>query len=161
MGVNISKEYLDALITSQKQFKTFPRREMASERQFMRNEFEAYAPILDESFHVFMRQSIVFLENYSIGLVWNRKNDKPVILFRCNGPHGGNENSSHRFVTHIHRLNLEEAAVNRFVETDTKETEEYTTFEDAAWFFLSYCGFRIEEIEKYFPFLRRMNLFGK
>lgn len=157
--MDISAARLEELITAKKHLLGSPKKKMIVERQFKRNDFDAYSPAVDEKFHVFMRQNTNLPENYSIGLLWNRKNDESVILFRCNGPHGGNANSPHRFITHTHRLNLKEAEKDNFIETDTRETDEFSTFEDAALFFFSYCGFDTVEMQKYFPFIYNIPLF--
>lgn len=157
--MEISPERLEALITAKKQITMPPKKEMIIDRKFKRNDFDAYSPTLHEYYHIFMRQNIDLPDNYSIGLMLNRKDEKPIIIFRCNGPHGGNENSPHLFVTHIHKLNVENAKNDTFQETDTKETDEFSTFEDAAFFFFNYCGFDEIEMQKYFPFLYNISLF--
>lgn len=157
--MNISSEWLEELIASAKKVTIPPKKEMIIERQCRRNQFDAYSPELDETFHVFMRQNCILPDDYSVGLMWNRKEAEPIIIFRCNGPHGGNENISHKFCTHIHRLNLELALEDVFRENDTTETEEYSTFEDALFFFLSRCGFNTNEMQPYFPFLYNISLF--
>ncbi|MBR1759918.1 MAG: hypothetical protein IJ741_01895 [Schwartzia sp.] len=157
--MDISAERLEELITAKKQITAPPKKGMTIERQCKRNQFDAYAPELDESFHVFMRQNCILPDDFSVGLMWNRKDGEPIILFRCNGPHGGNENVPHKFCTHIHRLNLEKAVEDIFKENDTTETKEYSTFEDAIFFFLTHCGFDTAEMQSYFPFLYNISLF--
>lgn len=157
--MDISPKRLEELITSAKQIMVSPKKGMTIERQCKRNQFDAVAPELDETFHVFMRQNCTLPDDYFIGLMWNRKEEESITLFRCNGPHGGNENIPHKFCTHIHRLNLELATEDVFRENDTTETDAYSTFEDALFFFLAHCGFDTSEMQPYFPFLYNISLF--
>ena len=46
-----------------------------------------------------------------------------------------------------------------YTEDDICETKEYSTFEDAALFFFSYCGFNETELQPFFPFLYNISLF--
>ncbi|MGI4805221.1 MAG: hypothetical protein ACRYFL_10645 [Janthinobacterium lividum] len=56
------------------------------------------------SFSGFITQNLTFAENFSIGLVFNSKEDKgKITLLRCNGPHGMTK-ELHHAVCHIHTV---------------------------------------------------------
>lgn len=89
-------------------------------------------------FTVFTRQLVEFMEDFSIGLMYNHEGTK-LILLRCNGKHAHlslreNEPDSHAY-THVHLIT--QAQLERSV-LDPRaiwESEKYTSFEEAIEYF--------------------------
>lgn len=155
--MDITQEKLNQLITCHKTIVTPPKKQMFEKSCSLRNNFTAQSTELDENFSVFLRQNAILSEDYSIGLIWLSKNDGNIIIFRCNGPHGGNISIKEHFVTHTHMLNVTDAINDIFHENITQPTTQYTTFEDAIQYFCTYCG--IEDASNYFSFMRSISLF--
>ena len=153
----LSNERLEELITIDKIIETPPKRRFKIDRGQRRNDFDVYAPDIDEHFHVFLRQNLILSENFSVGLQW-RIEKESIIILRCNGLHGGNRNIPHHLVPHIHKLDLLEAAKEHFTESVAQETSEYSTFHGAIYYFLNHC--KIKGAEEYFPFLSQISLFA-
>lgn len=155
--MDISQEQLLKLITCNKTIITPPKKHMVEKSCSLRNNFTAQSIELDEKFSIFLRQNTILSEDYSIGLIWNSKDNGNIIIFRCNGPHGGNLSIKEHFVNHTHMLNITDANNDIFHENITSETTEYSTFEDAILYFCTFCG--IENACNYFPFMRSISLF--
>ena len=107
------------------------------------------------SFNVFIRQHLIFRENYSIGLRY-RINDHPkggITLVRYNGQHGEVSRSAdgHYAVPHIHRVTQEELAKGSMEpqENDREHTDKYVTFEQALAVFFSDVG--VADYGAHFP----------
>ena len=101
-----------------------------------RNDMRLVSNSPPAEFRVFMRKSVDFVENFSIGLVY-RPNDGSgeVTLLRCNGRHGGfDENSdpehSH-WGFHIHRASAEMIEAGLRAEKLAAATREYASYEEA------------------------------
>lgn len=154
--MDITAEFLEGLITCPKKIVTPPKREMTIQNQCRRNNFTARSVNGSEDFCIRLRQSAILPEDFSIVLQW-KSDGRNIIIFRCNGPHGGNRSIPSHFTPHVHRLNLELAAQGIFKESDTATTTEYSTFESAVRYFLLYCG--IEGAGKYFPYVIQPSLF--
>ena len=154
--MNISKEQLDFLITCPKMIAIPPNAEMSIQSKCRRNSFALQGINSKEKFGVKLRQNIVLPEDFSVILQWQTM-ERDIILLRCNGPHGGNRKLPLHFVPHIHRLNLELAAQDVFIENDVTSTNGYSTFESAIRYFCTCCG--IAAAEKYFPFIIQTSLF--
>lgn len=114
-------------------------------------------------FSVFIRQNIVFIENFSIGLVYKTE-DKvlgSITLVRYNGPHGetSRNEDGHYAKSHIHRITAEEvqSGIMQPQEKNREITERYSTFEGALKAFLHDVGI-VNDLE-YFPELSQMGLF--
>lgn len=107
-----------------------------------------------EEFLVFIRQSLVFIENYSIGLRYNTK-DKAlgsITLVRYNGSHGETSQAKdgHFSQPHIHRLTAAELQSSHASpqEKHRELTDRYLTFEQALKIFFEDIG--VDNYSKYF-----------
>ena len=104
------------------------------------------------SFSGFISKNLTFQENYSIGLVYNPKEEKgKIVLLRVNGPHGPNENAPHHDGPHVHlstadRINsgLKPEGV---IETDVP----YSTIEDAIQHYIKRINIVPADRQKHFP----------
>ena len=105
--MEITQSYLDELIFTPKRITIKPERNYQVINGSNRKNFELVSDKYNERFRVFIRQNVTLPEIYSIGLqLINNNFEENPILFRCNGPHGGNKSIPEHFVTHIHRAQL-------------------------------------------------------
>lgn len=117
-----------------------------------------------KKFKVFIRQSVEFIEDFSIGLQYeiNISLLKIVTLIRYNGPHGESirHSDGHYNKPHIHRLTETEIASGSMMpqEKHRKITDKYRTFEEALSIFFRDIG-AINFVE-HFPELRQTRLFN-
>ena len=111
----------------------------------------------EKKFKVFIRQSVEFIENFSIGL-----QHEIFILTRYNGPHGESSRHSdgHYAKPHIHRITAAEIASRNMVpqEKHRKITDKYRTSEEALWIFFRDTG--TINFAKHFSELRQTKLFN-
>lgn len=118
----------------------------------------------EKAFSVFIRQNSVFIENFSIGLVYQTK-DKTlgsITLVRYNGPHGemSLNKDGHYAEPHIHRITAEEvqSGIMQPQEKHREITEKYGTLESALKVFFDDIG--VTNYLQYFPELNgQMGLF--
>ena len=108
-----------------------------------------------EQFEAFVRQNLIFIENFSIGLRY-RTGDPilgTVTLARYNGPHGEQSRGpdGHFALSHIHRIT--EAQLNsssRQPQENFREiTDRYQTFDEALFVFFS--DVKVVNFQEYFP----------
>ena len=118
-----------------------------------------------EEFSVFIRQTVVFIENYSIGLRYKTKNKAlgSITLIRYNGPHGetSRNKDGHFSQPHIHRITATEAQSGS---TDPQEkhrelTNKYSTLESAIEIFFE--DISVDNYSDYFPGTRQRDLFDE
>ena len=97
---------------------------------------------------------------YSIGLqLINNNFEENPILFRCNGPHGGNKSIPEHFVTHIHRAQLISVDIGLFgIEKLNEACGEFSTLESAIYYFCNTCN--ILDARTYFPECWEVPLFN-
>lgn len=113
-------------------------------------------------FEVFIRQHVVFVENFSIGLRYQTGNRSPgtITLARYNGPHGEFSRASdgHFAQPHTHHLTAEELAAGSTEpqEKDRRVTDRYATFAQALAVFFGDAG--VTNYADYFPELRQARL---
>lgn len=118
----------------------------------------------EKKFKIFIRRSVEFIENFSIGLQYeiNLSLLKIVTLIRYNGPHGeiSRHSDGHYNKPHIHRLTETEIASGSMMpqEKHRKITDKYRTFEEALWTFFRDIG--TTNFTKHFPELRQTRLFN-
>ena len=104
------------------------------------------------SFGGFISKNLTFQENYSIGLVYNPKEEKgKILLVRVNGPHGQNKNAPHHDGPHVHlstseRIN-EGLKPEGMIETDVL----YSTIEDAIQHYIKRINIIPSDRQKHFP----------
>lgn len=155
----IAQAYLDTLISTSKRIIKKPERNFISRNGSKRKSFEVYTDVYDERFRVFLRQNDILPEDYSIGLqLLSSDFDDNPILFRCNGPHGGNLSMKIHFVTHIHRCKLDDYNGTFYsVEKSVEVTDAYSTFDSALYYFLTTCN--ILDAKQYFPNVWNVTLF--
>jgi hypothetical protein len=103
------------------------------------------------NFSGYIIQNSTFAENFSIGLIYNSKEDKgKITLLRCNGLHGMTR-ELHHATCHIHTAIAEDLNNGIKVERNIKQTNEYSTLEDAIQFFVKYISIIPMDRQKHFP----------
>ena len=137
-----TQEELDALVDCPKVIVAPPRKEPRPERGSLRNDFEVASEDGKQRFHVFIRQSESFAEDFSIGLIYV-PSDEPgeIHLFRCNGQHGtlpsGRIGDDPHFAFHTHLPSAEALAVGSEAWQRVVVTRDYASFNEALWHFIS------------------------
>ena len=139
------------LIGSPRTIKEAPRREMKEENRHRRNDL-VVASGDGAEFDVFIRQSVDFGEDFSLGLVYRAPDGKRVTLVRFNGQHEQSSQlfGSHpHFSYHIHKATAENLNAGRLEKHPAAVTDNYASFEEAIGEFL--VAMNIQGWERYFP----------
>lgn len=113
----------------------------------------------NHSFSSFISQNITFQENFSIGLVYQPKDEKgTIVLVRVNGPHGPNENIPHHEGPHIHLATADRINAGLKPEGHIETNVPYATIEEAIQFFIRRINIIPEDRQKHFPVNIQINL---
>lgn len=149
---------LDALIGCAKRVLNPPRRQMLTVGLHERNDMTLESEDAQHRFQVFMRRSVPFPEDFSIGLDY-LPGEEPgsFCLLRCNGQHGGSKAHPHHAYFHIHRSLAEDINTGMKAERQIQQTHEYASFRKALAYFLGRINFA--EVDKHFPGLNQGELF--
>ena len=154
---------LDELISCPKQVVDPPRKEMRSERGHQRNDMTACSQEGKRRFSVFMRVNERFPENFSIGLIYDIKEEPgDIALLRCNGKHGEHDNTPlddqlPHFGYHIHRARADVINAGLAPEKFAELTGAYASFPEALHHFLRLAN--IVGAQAYFPTSEQLSLF--
>ena len=116
-----------------------------------------------ETFTVFVRQNVDFIENFSIGLRY--QTGDPVLgsitLIRYNGPHGesSRDPDGHYSRSHIHRITAYEIASgnNQPQEKHRTVTDRYSTLEEGLQVF--FADLAVTNYGDFFPDVQQGRLF--
>ena len=146
---------LDELISCPKQVVEPPRKEMRSERGHQRNDMTLASLNGEQRFSVFIRINERFPENFSVGLIYDPR-DEPgdLTLLRCNGRHGEHDNSpmgdAHpHFGYHIHRARAEIVNAGLSPLKFAELTNTYASYPEALQYFLRLI--HVVNADVYFP----------
>ncbi len=158
-----NKDIQKLIVLPKKIYKKYPKKGYRKEYQHKRcNLTLSGGKNNDINFTVFIRQSQVFLENFSIGLnckILNRVKFLPLI--RYNGPHGSKRsNKDHYSKPHIHRISLEDIQLGNEKPPlrNIHITNKYNSiFEEGLKVFL--IDTQIINWKDYFPELEQKRLF--
>ncbi|MBI3524525.1 MAG: hypothetical protein HY066_08345 [Betaproteobacteria bacterium] len=139
------------LIGCPKTINEAPRREMKEENRHRRNDLVAVSGDGAE-FDAFIRQSLDFAEDFSLGLIYRAPDGKRVTLVRFNGQHeqspklfGGHPHFSY----HIHRATAENLNAGRLEKHPAAITGRYASFDEAIAEFMTMTN--IQSWERHFP----------
>lgn len=144
-------ELITELISCQKMI-VEPPKELKGRNSFLKKQFSLTSVDGNYSFNGFITKSLIFSENFSIGLAFNPKEEKgKIILLRCNGPHGAIKNVSHHAVCHIHKATADRINAGLKPEGSIELTQEYSTIEDAIQFYVKHINLLPDDRRKYFP----------
>lgn len=151
----MEQNFLDALISSSKIAIKAERRNMVKNNRHLKNKVWLESKDKKYNFYMFMRKSLVFEEDFSIGLHWTNPSEyisvsKSILMLRCQGPHDGKQEfeSDIHHSHHLHIIKCEDIASKRFQHPSNRIlTTEFSCFNEALWFFINKCG--IIDIGKY------------
>lgn len=144
-------ELIQELITCPKMVVDAPKEMKKGRADYLKKNFIIKSIDGIYNFSGFITQNSTFAENFSIGLIFNSREDKgKVTLLRCSGPHGMTK-ELHHAVCHIHKVIAEDINSGNKVEKNIKQTDEYSTLEDAIQFFIKYINIVPFDRQKHFP----------
>lgn len=162
------QEEIERLIKCPKKVTSPPPRDFVSEGAHLRLDAKLVSTDGTEcAFSVFVRKSIHFPENFSVGLIHNSKDGRgDITLMRCNGPHGvynagSGQTSAHpHFHTHIHRATEAALEAGERAEKNAETSTAFATAEEAVCYFMSEVNVNAADISRYFPYGRQLPLLG-
>ena len=136
-----TQQEIDDLIACPKVVSEPPKREMKLDRGHFRNDMRLKSTDGKMEFRVFMRRSEDLPENFSIGLAFLAKDRSgEVVLLRCNGPHGGYNDSfdaDHpHWDYHVHRASAEMIEAGLRPERAATINRDFASYEEAVQYFL-------------------------
>lgn len=150
-----TQDELDALIACPKRTLDPPKNSMREEWGSYRNEATLESQDGLHAFRVFIRQNIMFPENFTVGLDFIPRDERgSVCLLRCNGPHGPHLLWPHHVHYHVHKAHEENLKEGRKAEAFAEVTEAYACLEEAIRHFGRLCA--IMDWEDYYPSERQM-----
>ncbi len=154
-----TEEDLAQLIACPKRISRPPRKEMKTEGKHLRNDMELDSLDGKHGFRAFMRHSLDFSENFSIGLDYVPR-DEPgsFCLMRYNGMHGGHLEHPHHLRCHIHRCKAEDVNIGLKDALHVETTEKYAAFRDALSCFLRDMKVQDAYLLEHFPRLAQNEL---
>lgn len=157
---------IDALIICPKEVTEAPSRSLRKEGAHLRNDSKFVATDKTKGiFAVFIRKSIDFPENFSVGLVYNANDGRPEIkLLRCNGKHGvynkgtGFDPSHPHWDFHIHRATEEALESGAAAEKNATATTEFASLEETVQYFVKAVNLDSKDVVKHFRVNSQANL---
>ena len=154
-----TEEILSELISCSKEI-VEPPKPFRDDRGYKKTNFTLHSIDQQYNFYVFIRQNTQFVENFSIGIDYNPKDEKGTLaLLRCNGPHGENNMYPHHISSHIHKATSERINIGLKPEGNIIITDEYSTLYEAIQFFINEININISDRNKYFP-IKEKKLFN-
>ena len=136
-----SQDEIDNLIGCAKVVSEPPKRDLKLDRGHFRNDMRLKSTDGKLDFRVFMRRSEDLPENFSVGLAFLPKDGTgEVLLLRCNGPHGGYNDSfdpEHpHWDFHVHRASAEMIEAGQRPEKAAAVNRDFASYEEAVQYFL-------------------------
>ncbi len=106
----------------------------------------------NHSFIGFISKNQTFQENFSIGLVYNPKDEKgKIVLLRVNGPHGPNESIPHHNGPHVHIATADRINSGLKPEGSIEVNVPYVSIEDAIQYYVRRINIDTSDSLKHFP----------
>jgi hypothetical protein len=110
------------------------------------------------NFQGFIRYNVKFNENFSVGFIFNPKEEKGTIpLLRCNGP-SGQTKPIHHIHCHIHYATADTINSDKKPESNVELTSEYATLDQAILYFFKRINLTQYHKNKYIPDLPQPKL---
>ena len=136
-----TQDEIDSLIGCAKTITEPPKREMKLDRGHFRNDMRLRSGDGALEFRVFMRRSEDLPENFSIGLAFlPRDGTGEILLLRCNGPHGGFNDTfdpdDPHWDFHVHRATAEMIEAGQRPEKSAVVNRDFASYEEALQYFL-------------------------
>ncbi|MFI5453638.1 hypothetical protein ACHMWN_15975 [Pedobacter sp. UC225_61] len=147
-----TEKFLEELITCAKIVVDAPMEMKQGRSGFMKRSFTLKSLDDKYSFSGFINQNLTFSENFSIGLVYNPREEKgTIVLLRCNGAHGGTIHFPHHASCHIHTSTADRLNNGVKSEDRIEITKEYLTIEEAIQYYVKRININSSDKHKYFP----------
>lgn len=162
--MNFTSDLIDNLIACPKRVLDATSREFKEENRHRRKDMRLHAAD-DEArqFNVFIRQSLEFSEDFSLGLIYLSAEGKRITLIRYNGQHEQSNNplqqADPHFQYHIHKATPDNLNNGRYEKHPASSIDSYASFEEATSKFLVAIGLTDDDIAKYFPSMGSLLLF--
>jgi hypothetical protein len=136
-----TQDEIDGLIGCAKAITEPPKREMKLDRGHFRNDMRLRSGDGALEFRVFMRRSEDLPENFSIGVAFLPKDGTgEILLLRCNGPHGGFNDTfdpdDPHWDFHVHRATAEMIEAGQRPEKSAVVNRDFASYEEALQYFL-------------------------
>jgi len=159
-----TQQELDDLISCMKTIIEPPRNEMILVNRHLRNDMKLRSIDEKYDFSVFMRKSIEFQTNFSVGLVYRPKDHPEEIhLIRCNSAHRFiyiSISEDPHFATHIHRADASNLNSGKREPKKKEITDAYTSYEGAVIYFMSLITVQDIDSCEYLAQLKQTSMFG-
>ncbi len=143
---------IDDLIACRKTIKDAPKKEMKEENRHRRNDMVVVSDA-GEAFEVFIRQSLEFDEDFSVGLVYLSPEGRRIVLIRFNGQHEQTndaiEAAKPHFNYHIHKVTADDLNEGRMEKHPAAVSTAYASLSEALGEFFTAIG--LDGFERYFP----------
>ena len=152
---------LDALVSCPKTVTEPPKRAMRTEYRHSRNDMRLTSTDGANRFRAFLRQSLEFAEDFSVGLEYLPTDGRSFVLLRMNGQHDVSHDPQEvraHFLYHIHRARAQQVSQGFFNSLPSEATDLYASFKQAVVAFFREVGI-VEEPERFFPDLVELPLF--
>lgn len=145
-------EFIEKLMKCEKLVIDPPSREYKEDRGQLKKNFTLQSTDGDYVFLAFIRASVHFKENFSIGLDYNPKEERGTIcLLRCNGAHGESIVFPHHSTFHLHKASAETINKGLKPESNIEETFDYASLEEAIQYFCNTINLNKTHKRQYFP----------
>ena len=149
-----TQDEIDSLIGCAKTITEPPKREMKLDRGHFRNDMRLRSGDGALEFRVFMRRSEDLPENFSIGLAFlPRDGTGEILLLRCNGPHGGFNDTfdpdDPHWDFHVHRATAEMIEAGQRPEKSAVVNRDFASYEEALQYILRTAN--ITDAAAHFP----------
>ena len=155
---------INELIGCDKLITEAPTRDFKEEYRHRRKDFRLQA--VDDPrllFIVFIRQSLEFAEDFSLGLVYLSEDGKKMTMIRYNGQHDQSNDpydlAKPHFQYHIHKATPENLNDGRYDKHPATATPLYASFTEATQEFLTAIGVRQPDVARHFPGMDPLPLF--
>lgn len=161
--MSYTDDNIQDLIACPKRVTDPPAREFKSENRHRRKDMRLQSTNgQSHNFEVFIRQSLEFAEDFSLGLVYMSPEGKRMTLVRFNGQHGQSNDpldlAKTHFQYHIHTATAANLNDGRY-EKHPAALARYASFEEATIDFLATIRLDQDEVARHFPGCEYLPLF--
>lgn len=160
--MTFNDESINSLISCEKLVVEAPTRDYKQQNRHLKKDMTLHS-LNGEEFMVFIRQSLEFSEDFSLGLVLRSPEGKRITLVRYNGQHEQSnypiELAKPHFQYHIHKVTVDNIKNGRYEKHPAEPTPRYASFEEATVAFLVDIGLNKADVIKHFPGFEDLPLF--
>lgn len=133
---------IDALLKLPKRVEN-PGAKQRTEGKHFRKDYRVFSEDGKSEFALFVRQSTVMPDSFSVGLRWLPKSGEDVMLIRFNGPNHPHSNALEgerfEFVCHVHQATERYLAAGKKDEGFAVQSSDYTTISGALHCLMRRC----------------------